>query len=157
MVFTHTINRPLFSASWTPATQPQYAGTCIFLIVLAFIFRFLLAWKAITETRWTLEDQRRNIIIVQPSAAPPGAPLSDEKRGIPNVAKKPGAPAGWGGRPWRWSTDLTRACATTVITGVGYLLMLAVMTMNVGYFMSVLAGVFVGELAWGRYITAFEH
>jgi copper transporter 1 len=35
--------------------------------------------------------------------------------------------------------------------------MLAVMTMNVGYFMSVLAGVFVGELAWGRYILSAEH
>jgi copper transporter 1 len=35
--------------------------------------------------------------------------------------------------------------------------MLAVMTMNVGYFMSVLAGVFVGEVAWGRYILGAEH
>lgn len=29
--------------------------------------------------------------------------------------------------------------------------MLAVMTMNVGYFISVLAGTFIGELAVGRY------
>lgn len=29
--------------------------------------------------------------------------------------------------------------------------MLAVMTLNVGYFLSVLAGIFVGELAVGRY------
>lgn len=35
--------------------------------------------------------------------------------------------------------------------------MLAVMTMNVGYFMSVLAGVFIGSLAVGRFSTAPEH
>lgn len=31
--------------------------------------------------------------------------------------------------------------------------MLAVMTLNVGYFLSVLAGLFLGELAVGRFIT----
>jgi hypothetical protein len=35
--------------------------------------------------------------------------------------------------------------------------MLAVMTMNVGYFLSVLAGVFVGELMVGRYAQIEEH
>lgn len=31
--------------------------------------------------------------------------------------------------------------------------MIAVMTMNVGYFMSVLAGVFLGSLAFGRFMA----
>ena len=31
------------------------------------------------------------------------------------------------------------------------------MTMNVGYFLSVLAGTFVGELAVGRYAAIEEH
>lgn len=35
--------------------------------------------------------------------------------------------------------------------------MIVVMTMNVGYFMSALAGLFVGELAIGRYATAHAH
>jgi Ctr copper transporter family len=34
--------------------------------------------------------------------------------------------------------------------------MLAVMTMNIGYFMSVLAGTFVGELIAGRYALLDE-
>jgi len=34
--------------------------------------------------------------------------------------------------------------------------MLAVMTLNVGYFMSVLAGTFLGELAVGRYNNLME-
>jgi copper transporter 1 len=35
--------------------------------------------------------------------------------------------------------------------------MLAIMTFNIGYFFSVLAGVFVGELAVGRYTAADDH
>lgn len=35
--------------------------------------------------------------------------------------------------------------------------MLAVMTMNVGYFISVLGGIFVGELVVGRYAGLGEH
>lgn len=34
--------------------------------------------------------------------------------------------------------------------------MLAVMTMNVGYFLSVLGGVFIGDLAVGRYVHRLE-
>ena len=35
--------------------------------------------------------------------------------------------------------------------------MLAVMTMNIGYFISVLGGVFIGSLLVGRYATLFGH
>jgi hypothetical protein len=35
--------------------------------------------------------------------------------------------------------------------------MLAVMTFNVGYFFSVVGGVFLGELLVGRYIQMDEH
>lgn len=34
--------------------------------------------------------------------------------------------------------------------------MLAVMTMNVGYFLSVLGGVFLGSLVAGRYTPGYE-
>lgn len=35
--------------------------------------------------------------------------------------------------------------------------MLVVMTMNVGYFISVLGGVFIGSLLCGRYAVHTEH
>ena len=34
--------------------------------------------------------------------------------------------------------------------------MLAVMTFNVGYFLSVLGGTFIGEVALGRYINSLH-
>ncbi|KLU83211.1 copper transporter [Magnaporthiopsis poae ATCC 64411] len=60
-------------------------------------------------------------------------------------------------RPWRLSVDPLRAVIDTVIAGTGYLLMLAVMTMNIGYFLAVLGGTFLGSLAVGRFATGSEH
>lgn len=45
MTFFYSLMTPLFSAAWTPATTGQYAGTCIFLIVLAVVHRALVAFR----------------------------------------------------------------------------------------------------------------
>jgi hypothetical protein len=46
--------------------------------------------------------------------------------------------------------------SSILITELTFNSMLAVMTLNVGYFLSVLAGLFVGELAIGRYASPVE-
>jgi copper transporter 1 len=43
MTFFTSTTTPLFSKAWTPNGAGQYAGTCIFLVALATIFRSLLA------------------------------------------------------------------------------------------------------------------
>ncbi|KAA8900511.1 low affinity copper transporter [Sphaerosporella brunnea] len=164
MVFFTSTSTPLYSSHWAPKSLGQYAGTCIFLIVLGFIFRLLLAWKQVQEHRWARRNSELAARFAASAAAAANTPSDessvDEKekeKEKPVPAAVPAAAEGWGGRPWRFSTDLPRAALTTVIAGVGYLIMLAVMTMNVGYFMSTLAGVFVGELAWGRYVLSGGH
>lgn len=57
--------------------------------------------------------------------------------------------------PWRLSTDVPRAGLDTIIATVGYFLMIAVMTMNVGYLCSVLGGTFLGSLICGRFAVNF--
>ncbi|CAF9925788.1 MAG: hypothetical protein GOMPHAMPRED_003968 [Gomphillus americanus] len=57
MVFFTSSTTPLYSWSWTPSNQGQYAGTCIFLIVLAAIFKGLLflrisTWSVTEVKRW---------------------------------------------------------------------------------------------------------
>jgi hypothetical protein len=47
-------------------------------------------------------------------------------------------------------------CEDNWLDEANYCRMLAVMTMNVGYFLSVLGGTFLGSLLIGRY-AAFDH
>jgi len=160
--FTSTMT-PIYSAMWTPTSTGQYAGTCIFLIILATILRGLLAARAWKEAAWLDAEFNRRYVTVagRPSKAEHIASDVDSKRmtltenGVEEdvmVVKK----RGMGTRPWRITTDPIRAVMDTIIAGVAYLLMLAVMTMNVGYFLSVLGGIFLGSLALGRYAT-YEH
>ncbi|GLA57748.1 hypothetical protein AtubIFM55763_004798 [Aspergillus tubingensis] len=165
MVFMNAHDTPLFSNQWTPSSSGTYAGTCIFLIVLAIISRCLAAFKALMERRWLDAHVNRRYIAVAGKSTEAGRidadPESKEAslitaqgveekvKVIHKAAREP--------LPWRFSTDLPRALLFLVITGVSYLLMLAVMTMNIGYFCSVLAGAFLGELAVGRFIQWNEH
>ena len=185
MVFQTETRTPLYASSWTPDNAGAYAGTCIFLAVLAIVARVLLALKAIQEARWLDREAARRYVAVngkiplseQIAANPDSRRMTLTENGVEEtvvvVERKRAAT-----RPWRFSVDPVRACLDTVIVGIGYLLyvlipvftvcfpspmlillhsMLAVMTMNVGYFLSVLAGVFIGSLAVGRYTTAVEH
>ncbi|KAF1355301.1 Ctr copper transporter [Delphinella strobiligena] len=171
MVFTTDHSTPLYSNGWTPTTSGAYAGTCIFVAVLAIIARCLQAWRHTLEVNW--QEKKLNprwLSVSNKDAASEGASSassepqekSDEAvlsvRGIGGKVR--GGKGGLGRKrcgnsiPWRLSVDLPRACIFTVQAGVGYLLMLAVMTLNIGYFLSVLAGLFFGELVLGRYTAS---
>ncbi|KAF9190101.1 hypothetical protein BGZ50_000450 [Haplosporangium sp. Z 11] len=54
-------------------------------------------------------------------------------------------------QPFVWQAEVTRAVLTTAIVAVGYMLMLVVMTYNSAYFAVILAGVFIGEIYFGRW------
>ena len=131
----HTgISDILYSESWKPTTTGQYVGTCIFLILLAVIYRFLAAFKSIQEAKWHAKERKRVIIVAGPH---PGtgtsgtAPSEDNSKimeqeqreldtgGEDTLRETPRNPRT---APWRYSTELPRAGLATVVSGVGYLL-----------------------------------
>lgn len=131
MVFQTERATPLFANSWTPGSAGAYAGTCIFLVVLAVVARLLLAFRTQQEARWLERDTNRRYV-----AANGKIPLSEQISRDPDakqmtmtlsengveetvfvVARKKTVV-----RPWRFSVDPVRALMDTVIAAIGYLL-----------------------------------
>lgn len=126
MVFYTSTSTPLYSASWIPSGTGQYAGTCIFLIVLAVIFRGLLSLKAIVQRKWQQNEMNRQYVLGSGNVQVDGRALQDggmEKTIL--IRSEDGAVVRNGSsglRPWRISTEGPRAILDTVIVGVAYLL-----------------------------------
>lgn len=130
MVFYTANNTPLYSSSWQPNSTGSYAGTCIFLIILAGIFRALLAGKSVLEQRWMDKNLNRRYVSVR------GLPTEAARISSDSEAKDMILKSERGAEehvrvvrnhirsvpPWRFSIDLPRAAYVTVLTGVGYLL-----------------------------------
>ncbi|KAJ6008705.1 hypothetical protein N7499_001244 [Penicillium canescens] len=165
MTFKNSHDTPLFSNAWTPSSSGAFAGTCIFLIVLAIIDRCLIAFKAVMERRWLATHLNRRYVTVAGKSTEAGNIDADPDAKIASLVTAQGVEESVrvvhnfprGPIPWRFSVDLPRALLFMCIAGVSYLLMLAVMTLNIGYFCSVIAGAFLGELAVGRFIHWPEH
>jgi hypothetical protein len=129
VAFHNDIATTLYSEMWTPTNAGTYAATCIFLIMLAAIFRSLFALKAIQENRWLDQELNRRYVVVNGRRTLPDDlarnSLKDNMMLSANgveeevmVVKKKHGHA----RPWRFSVDPVRAVIDTVLAGVGYLL-----------------------------------
>lgn len=129
MVFFTGTGTPLYSYGWTPSSVGAYAATCIFLVLLAVLFRALLAGRALKEARWLDQEMNRRYVVVQGRQTLGERVMRDSEsrkavlseNGIEEdvvVLKKRHTHV----RPWRLSVDPLRAVMDTVIVGVGYLL-----------------------------------
>ncbi|EME50332.1 hypothetical protein DOTSEDRAFT_120864 [Dothistroma septosporum NZE10] len=136
MVFFTATDTPLYSMAWMPKSTGQYAGTCIFLILLAIVFRSLLAVRVNLASIAGAYAWKRDTHILRDKPRPGDKILP---------------------RRWSLNSALVWASMDTVLAGVSYLLMLAVMTMNVGYFLSILGGTFAGSFFVGRWTAAAGH
>ncbi|KAJ6260863.1 hypothetical protein Dda_3524 [Drechslerella dactyloides] len=141
MVFHWVLETPIYAYAFTPRNSGQYVGAIFFLIVLSIIHRGILAYSSYKESVWKEQESRRKIVIATPNDD------NDDKANI-NVSSSEETKRRM---PWRWQVDAVRALLSTVKAGIHYLLMLAVMSLNVGYFFAVLVGVFLGDIVFARY------
>ena len=130
MIFFTSTSTPLYSRTWTPRSAGSYAGTCVFLIILATVFRSLFAIKLLLEQRWLDRDLNRRYVVVngrareaeriaESTVAKSGTLITE--RGVEEhvkVVRRHVRPV----IPWRFSVDLPRAALVTIMAAVGYLL-----------------------------------
>lgn len=100
MTFFTSASTPLYSSAWTPNSTGQYAGTCVFLIAFATIFRAFLAVRCNFFQVLAIVEHRRNRGLMYPK-------LADDK---PRV------------RPWRAKEAVLVASMDVLLAGTGYLL-----------------------------------
>jgi len=140
MVFTTAHSTPLYSGAWTPTSTGAYAGTCIFLIVLAILSRLLQAWRHTLEQKFHDRAMKRRYVIVrgEQEGEQDGDQLSGESEAAKEKSEQQAVLTSRGldekvriitansrskeTTPWRISTDVPRACVYTLQAGLGYLL-----------------------------------
>lgn len=130
MVFTNSQSTSLYSAAWTPNSAGAYAGTCIFLIILASILRSLVALKAALERKWLARARNHRYVLVKGMTTESGKieyepegkngclltaqGIEENVRVVSNTSRR--------SQPFRLSVDIPRAVVVVAISGVGYLL-----------------------------------
>jgi hypothetical protein len=128
--FINSQTTSLYSSNWVPGSAGAYAGTCMFLIVLASTSRCLFAFKAILEQRWLAKARSRRYVVIKGKgteaekvdsdpAAKTGALITTN--GVEENVKIVQSDVR-GAVPFRLSVDVPRAGLVMVIAGVGYLL-----------------------------------
>ena len=129
IVFFTSTTTPLFSQTWTPTSTGSYAGTCIFLVLLAATFRALFAGKHLLDRIWLDKALKRRYVKVRgvPTEADKIETSSDAKYGtlvtargveehVKVVTNRP-KPV----MPWRLSVEVPKAIYVTITAAIGYL------------------------------------
>ncbi|KAK9379725.1 Ctr copper transporter family-domain-containing protein [Kockiozyma suomiensis] len=160
MTFHSNIADYILSTGWTPDNRGQYVGTCIFLIVLAIIYRATHVIKHRTERYLISRALVKSVPVVLGEDSDVEKYVAASASGslaAPDSQRLPSRPFDFThARPWRVSIDIPLSVIQFFLSGISYLLMLAAMTFNLGYFFSILGGIFIGELLLGRFASSFE-
>ncbi|KAF8338278.1 uncharacterized protein EI90DRAFT_2909193 [Cantharellus anzutake] len=152
--FHFTMGDILWFKAWAPSSAGTVFAACFGLFLLSVSERFLNAIRAIMAIKW--EERARRVELVNHTPTPLPT-LARAQQSEPKFAPSPDPNAHpestWGRMRRLPSTpahDLSRGLLFALQSALGYLLMLAVMTFNVFFIISILTGLGVGETIFGR-------
>ncbi|CAA7264701.1 unnamed protein product [Cyclocybe aegerita] len=169
----------VFFETWRPSSSGALAGACIGLVLLALLERWLAATRSVFDAHW----QRR----AQAMAAARDGCISSDAQKNPNSERDSATKSLVTGdasireaererseespnsnlvtvrsrlrtiTPFIAAHDIPRGALYALQMLLGYGLMLAVMTYQAAYIISIVAGLGIGEIVFGRVIRVSGH
>ncbi|PPQ80019.1 hypothetical protein CVT26_011901 [Gymnopilus dilepis] len=137
---------PLYFRQWQPSSAGAIAGACIGLVFLSIFERWLVAIRRMFDSHW--HDKaglvEADVEEVAPSGEAQAAP--SKKKTVALKARLRTV------TPFILSHDLPRGVLYALQMLVVYLLMLAVMTFQAAFLISIVLGLGIGEILFGRVI-----
>ncbi|KAJ7624356.1 CTR copper uptake transporter [Roridomyces roridus] len=127
----------LWFQGWVPQSKGALAGACIGLFVLALVDRWLSAVRAMMEIHWRAAAAR-----IQRARE---VEDKDKKKKSGALKMRLQAP------PFVLAHDAMRGVLHAVQTFFGFAFMLAVMTFQAAYIITLILGLGIGEMLFGRY------
>ncbi|KAL1759330.1 hypothetical protein FB107DRAFT_205183 [Schizophyllum commune] len=124
----------LWFYGWVPKHAGPMFAACLGLFLLGILERWLAMLRVLCEFGWSLP---------MPAAEPP-------KGQLPSQSAPPTRPRS----RFIPSIDLPRGLLQVFQSAIGFAFMLAVMTWQVGFILSICIGLGVGEMLFGRIISA---
>ncbi|KZT06751.1 uncharacterized protein LAESUDRAFT_725511 [Laetiporus sulphureus 93-53] len=153
---------------WRPSSRGAIAGACIALVAFSIFERWVAAMRSLLIAHW-----RRRALAIAASRATASESKSsaptkekaatdvEEVNGVNSLSKYPTAfairRAPRTVEPFLVSHDLPRGFLYAFHAMVAYVLMLAVMTFQAAYIISILIGLGIGEVVFGRMGSGDAH
>lgn len=123
----------LFFKEWVPKSSGAVGGACVALFFLALCERWVAALGSAAARSWAKSAQIQQANALNTASSRPGS------NRLPRVL------------PFIWSIDIPRGILYAAHRALGYALMLAVMTFQVGFIVAIVVGAGVGEMLFGRW------
>ncbi|CEL58273.1 hypothetical protein RSOLAG1IB_03019 [Rhizoctonia solani AG-1 IB] len=159
----------LFFSTVAPASRGAIAGACITLAVIAVLERAVAGARGFLALY--MDHRQRTLFRVKPAGevlmAIPGDVLCAGKATEIEASTGAASPElivrplpverrrSMG--PFLWSYELVRGGLFIVQSFFVYAIMLAVMTFNAAYIISIIAGTVMGEILFGRFVVGQAH
>jgi len=135
----------LFFKSWHPSSNGAIAGACIGLVALSILERFVDGIRNRLEGYWS----RRALVLMTGNAGEDNGCCdnsdSDTHTKASTLHHRRTSP------PFILAHDLPRGIVHIIQSALSYALMLAVMTFNAAYIISIVLGLGIGEVLFGRW------
>jgi len=132
----------LWFNGWVPQSRGALAGACIGLFVLALVDRWVSAVRAMMEAHWREAGERVR------RASEKGCDDESNKGKKKKFGMRLRAP------PFMPAHDIMRGAMHALQSLFGFAFMLAVMTFQASYIITLILGLGIGEMLFGRYGAA---